>query len=170
MRSIALHMIVAALGATSGCASALSACPEKGGRSWREISSEHFSLTTDLDSSAARETVTDLETFRAALLRSAWPGAAAQPEGRIQVYGLSRTSDFTHRYRAQVGGFFTQALYQPTIVLANTSGLAGASAIKHEMVHFLARLYQPKQTTWLSEGLAMFFETLEIDRKEREVT
>ena len=63
---------LALLASVSGCAAAFR-CPEQGGPAWRELASDHFSLSTDLDSEEAREAVRDLEDFRAMLIATAWP-------------------------------------------------------------------------------------------------
>jgi hypothetical protein len=52
------------------CMGHLPPCPAAGGPAWRELSTRHFQLTTDIPADEARRTLAQLERLRAALLVS----------------------------------------------------------------------------------------------------
>ena len=73
MRAAGLALV--SMSALAGCAT-LPACPAKGGPIWREATTAHFRLRSDLDEGDARETIRRLEEIRASMLAMVWPGAA----------------------------------------------------------------------------------------------
>ena len=162
-------LLVAALLApavAAGCAAPFR-CPAAGGPTWRELESEHFSLSTDLPSDDAREAVRDLEDFRATLLATAWP-RLDQPRGRVRVVIIERERDW-RAFEDTRDGFYTDALFQPFIALKAGGSDSTRQRIRHELTHHLSRFYVRTQPDWLAEGLATFFETLIQDRAGGEV-
>ena len=149
------------------CAGRLPPCPAAGGPAWRELATEHFRLRTDLDDERARSLLAALEQFRTALL-TVFRSSDDLRTGRLPVVAVDRGwGDFAD---AKLEGFFTRALFQPLIVMKGDSTLAEQNVIKHELVHYLTRLIMPVQPRWLSEGLASYFETVEVDPDERKIS
>jgi hypothetical protein len=149
------------------CAGHLPPCPAAGGPAWTELDGTHFRLQTDEDPAAARAALKDLEQLQAALLLV----FGAPPDldvGKLPVVVVDRGwTDFAPR---QVRGFFTQALFQPLIIMAAGSPLNQQQVIKHELVHYLSHKVIPNQPRWLSEGLATYYETIEYDADAGRIT
>ncbi|GAC1600514.1 MAG: hypothetical protein NVS4B10_12230 [Myxococcales bacterium] len=62
---------------STGCASLYQMrLPSKGGPPWTELQSDHFTLQTDLDERAARETLLEFENRRTGLIAAAWHNAS----------------------------------------------------------------------------------------------
>jgi hypothetical protein len=142
-------------------------CPADGGPTWRELTSAHFQLWTDLDEQDAKEIMPTLEWLEAGLLVA----LHAPPEfraPRLPVVAIARGwNDFTDR---NVEGFFTEALFRPLVVFRGDGDLRFQETIKHELAHAFTRLVVPNQPLWLAEGLATYFETLDVDREQGTVT
>ena len=153
--------------ATGACAGHLPACPAAGGPAWTEVQGAHFRLRTDGDAAAGRAALDDLEQFQAALL-TVFGAPANHDTGRMPVIVVDRGwTDFApHR----VSGYFTRALFQPLIVMRAGSDLFRQDVIKHELVHYFSGMVMPRQPPWLSEGLAIYYETLEYDPGEGRIT
>ena len=156
----------------SGCATtALPACPRDGGPRWRLIESEHFEVYTDAASARAADLAADLEFTRAALAQLLAPGWVG-PLGRIPVLLLSGKGHFANFFPVGIEGAFTEVLMQPIVYMSGTSSLSRQTLIKHELTHFLVDDYVRFEAMpmWVVEGLAAYFETLEVDRQSGRVT
>jgi hypothetical protein len=157
---IALALLVAG----AGCASS---CPRYDNGNWRELSTRNFRLRTDLDESDARDMVTELETARAALLTT-FGAPTDTATGQVSVLVLD--DGWGVAAGSRWPGFFTRALFTPYIMIQAGSGLAGQTVVKHELVHQLSHFVRPREPAWLAEGLAGYFETMEIADDKRMVT
>jgi hypothetical protein len=165
-RLLAVAALLVAAGAPAGCAGKLPPCPAAGGPAWRELESAHFRLRTDDDSEAARAALRDLEQFQAALLTV----FHAAPELRIGRLPVVVVRDGWDAFAdEQMLGWFTRALFRPLVVMRADSELARQEVIKHELVHYFSAKVMPAQPPWLAEGLATFFETLDVDTGKGEV-
>jgi tetratricopeptide (TPR) repeat protein len=152
---------------TAGCAGHFAPCPAAGGPAWTEVQGAHFRLRTDADAAAARAALDDLEQFQAALL-TVFGAPASYDTGRLPVVMVDRGwTDFAPR---RVDGYFTRALFQPLIVMGTGSALARQEVIKHELVHYFSHMVMPRQPTWLSEGLATYYQTIEYDADDGRIT
>ncbi len=149
-----------------GCkvfAPALSA-PERWGITWHEVAAEHVVLATDIDLAEARELAAEAETTFEALRKVAFRGVSAPRRGLRIVY-FSRTEDFTRTTRIPAAGYFAASLFddpdeEPTIVLRRTGNRK--ETFTHEIVHALVGRALPFAPTWLDEGLAEYYETIEL--------
>jgi hypothetical protein len=152
----------------AGCASHFPPCPSSGGPAWRELDSDHFRLTTDLDRDAAVATLGALEELRAALVAS----IAARPDlptGQLPVVALDR--GWNEVAAEDVEGFFLPSvIFRPLVVMKAGSELSDEVVIKHELVHFYSRKVIPHQPRWLAEGLATYFQTIEYDSAAGRIT
>jgi hypothetical protein len=149
------------------CAGRLPPCPADGGPTWRELTNTRFQLRTDLDEPDARALLPDLERLETGLLTALHaPNGFVPP--RLPVVAVARGwTDFTDR---NVEGFFTRALFRPLVVFRADGDLRFQDAIKHELAHAFTLAVVPHQPPWLAEGLASYFETLEIDPDRGTVT
>ena len=164
MRPAALVLLIALSGACAGT----SACPAQGGPIWRELRTEHFVLSTDLRPEQARETATTLETLQAAVLEGVFPGAPTRPRGRLAVIVVAHQN--WEEYSDRFAGVFARPLGRPLIAMRASHPIEEDLLIKHELVHYLSEFYVPRQTRWLAEGVASYFESLSYDLDARTVT
>ena len=144
-----------------GCAS-LPPCPAKGGPAWRELTSDHFVLRTDLSPREALETVRTLEDTRAAMLAGMWAGAAGPPgkSTAIALASLDETWGFTGTNFA--GVHLRRPPFPATLLISPDPKQQDPA--KHELAHELALYFLPVQPSWFAEGLATFLATIQYDR------
>lgn len=153
-----------------GCGAAIPAVPSKGGPAWRELTSDHFTLWTDGSRDAAVELVQRMEDLRQAVVGVGFRGAGAQ--GRVLVIAL-RDSDEVGAYMPNdfaiaVASPSNSYIHQPLILLnVDTGGDFEIAA--HELTHTISQVVIPKQPRWFAEGLASYFETIEIHRSEGKI-
>ena len=157
MGSCAIAMLATAI----GCAS-LPPCPAKGGPAWRELTSDHFVLRTDLSPRDALETVRTLEDTRAAMLAGMWAGAAGPPgkSTAIALASLDETWRFTGTTFA--GVHLRQPPFPATLLISPDP--KQQETAKHELAHELALYFLPVEPSWFAEGLATFLATIQYDR------
>ena len=154
---------VVAMAAIAACAT-VPPCPERGGPVWRELTSEHFVLRSDLPLDEATDVLRTLEETRAAMLASVWRGEAG-PLGRTQAIALSSPREFAAFTGPLIGGMHLQhPPFRPTLVLGAAD--ATQSAAKHEVAHELAFSVLPVEPPWYAEGLAGFLQTIRYDRAQ----
>lgn len=147
-------------------------CPGEGGRPWVRLDSDHYTLETDLKPAEARKAMDALERTRVALLAAMWPDALGRPMSKVRVYVLADPDEFEGLYPRRVRAFFFRSDTEAVIVLPGPpdswvqrfSGLSKASSsrLNHELAHFVSTYALLRQPHWLSEGLAMFLETLRL--------
>jgi tetratricopeptide (TPR) repeat protein len=175
-----MGVLLALLVGASGCAGPrLSRCAAEGGATWRELTSEHFRLKTDLPLEEARAGLAQLETTRAALGAAAFPGVAMQGTAKLTVYLLADDADFRSLYPPLVDGFFVAHSGGKVAVVLHGSPKAwahralghgnGATVLAHELTHHLSVHAFPHQPLWFSEGLALLMETLRVSDDGRTV-
>jgi hypothetical protein len=165
--------LLAVLGATAclvaGCGAASSHVTRPAAFRWIEIITPHFVITTDLPRPRALSMAQALEDSRAALLTSIWPGASA-PRGRTRVVAFTRQKELS-RYagRNNQGVVFTRPGFERLLAFTAGSMADVPTVATHELAHALSRWFLPVQPLWLSEGLAVYLESIEIDRTNGQV-
>jgi uncharacterized protein DUF1570 len=148
------------------CGPAVPPVPANGGPAWIELTTDHVTLWTDAPAATAREIVADAEHLRQVLLGTAFRSVAR--EGRIVMIAL-RDSDEFHAYAPEHVGAYMQpaqgnVLRQPLIVLpADIPFRGSARTTAHEMTHVLSYALIAQQPRWFAEGLATYFETIQVD-------
>ena len=143
------------------CGPAIPPVPSKGGPAWRELTSEHFTLWTNASSERARELVRGMEDLRHVVIGIGFRGGGA---GRVFVIALrddAETRAFMPGDFAAVASPANSYIHQPMIVLSAESR---DTIVAHELTHTISQTVLKKQQRWFAEGLADFFETIEIDR------
>lgn len=146
---------------SSGCAVHV-ASPARGGTPWRELTSDHFLLQTDLDSEHAREVVARLEEMRAALIEAFSDSAEAPEAGRLLVVAFANRREFLW-YGAgsdDVGRFVCDDHRRPRILLSSVFRPEGRRAVAHELAHYLMYQAVIRQPRWFAEGMAVYLETV----------
>lgn len=159
-------LLIAVLVMDSGCAATLPPCPERGGPAWREYSTAHFDLRSDLDPEDAQKVVRALEDARAAMLAVFWKGGG-EPPGRSLVVALASVSTReVFLGRALAGRYVRAPPFSPSMLFAG-SDHAATSVLRHELGHDIGRWFLPLQPDWVSEGIACLLETVQYDRDRK---
>lgn len=141
-------------------------CPSKGGLAWREVTTQHFVLRTDLAEECAVAVAVDLEQTYASLRDIAFL-YDIEPPGRITALIFARDADL----RAlgvpdYVGGGFregTNAWQEPILMATSLKDIDHVrSTLRHELTHRFVAFYYAQAPTWLDEGLATYWQTLTV--------
>ena len=162
-------MLAAAL---CGCASFRSMrTPGEGGPDWRELTSDHFVLSTDLPSEDALASIQVLERTRQALLVAAWGNRSSGPKPKVDVVILAHSAALAEL--AGGGGpvgWVSGGSGKLLMVLAGSAkDIAAQPIVRHELFHSLAAFLLINQPRWVNEGLAEYMETLEVSPDEPQV-
>ncbi len=137
-------------------------CPENGGAPWREVTSQHFAIKTDLKPPQAHEILRGLERYRMALVQAL--RLPVDPPGRLSGVFVSDDRIFRALHMgSDVHGFMTRDpmivawippfrdwMYRPDFIHI------------HELTHYLAQFWLRNPPRWLHEGLATHLETLRV--------
>lgn len=154
-RALSLGLLLA------GCAHTRAECSVHGGPAWREITSEHFLVSTDLEPAAARAAALELEKARKALLLAM--NTRVDPPERLTAIVLRSRSELAE-FRDHILGFMTFDDRGPLIVVAGTAYFVESApdlrVVTHEMTHLFAAHSFARQPRWFSEGLAGYLETM----------
>ena len=137
---------------------------------WVEIHTEHFRVRAQLDEQAAFEAARSLEVMRAGVL--AYFGARGPPKDHLDVLVYRDASSLADFVATGVAGFVAQGSNGPSIV-TSAAGLHDPAFVKvmsHEIAHHVSATLMPRQPRWLSEGLAEYLETFDIDPVHNKVT
>ena len=127
---------------------------------WSEIQTDHFRLRAQLDEASALDAAHGLEAMRAAML-AYWPAAAPKDRLEVLVYrDAASLKDF-----GAVPGLIAQTSNGPMLV-TSIVGLHTPEfrkVIAHHLAHQLIAWQMPRAPRWLSEGLAEYLESFEVD-------
>jgi hypothetical protein len=144
---------------------------------WRVLTSAHCDLYTSQPDFMAREVISELERDVRVLRALAFPGVTLPPQ-RIAVLLLAPEQLEALTGDKQLGGQFLRSpdvTYEPhLLVLTVPDGgvLAGLQQLRetvlHEMTHAFVRRSIAHAPVWLNEGLAGYWQTLEIDGETQE--
>ena len=162
MRRVVVLVILALLPA---CAAGLPATPSRGGARWVELTSEHFTVWTDAAPVRARELVRKMEHLRHVVSRIAYPTSPTQGKSLVILLRDDqelRAFDFRGEARAYAS-LAAPPLWQPVMVLSLTSGEDGDRLLAHELTHVVSSGVIHEQPRWLAEGMAEFFETMQLN-------
>ena len=140
--------------------------PERGGSAWRELTSKHFVLETDLDAAEAASTLAELEGIQRSIEDVAFP-SESESSLPIRIVLFAREKDYRSFGAKDTRGYFSHQLPNdldgvPTMVL--WGGLVEATRItfQHELTHTFVRRSLGWAPRWLNEGLAEYYETFEL--------
>lgn len=163
-----------ALCVLSGCAArSYAVCPDRGGAPWREVTSAHFKVRTNLGSEAAQATVRELEKHRRAVAL-AW-GARFDPPGQVEVVVLRNAYELHEFGEDAYSSYTVREKGSPVLVLSG-QGYAAAEApsIEREQMFALASYLQAKalksNARWFSQGLSEFLSTTKLKADDSGVT
>ncbi len=164
MRAIALLVLVL----LCDCAAFVPSCRAEGGSPWWSTRSEHFTVETNLDRHEALEAVALLERLSSAIahfsLLERVAAITAQP-----VVVIRSPAQFAALSGQTTRSGFTRDLgdQQLIVISAHSEALLSdvfeVRLVAHELTHQLLAQRAPSAPRWLSEGLALYLETIELE-------
>jgi hypothetical protein len=133
-------------------------------RPWREYTSPHFRLVSDLDEKHAREHLREIEQFRAVVLHLTGirPDRSTEARFATRVYVIARHQDYTSLFGDRYAGFFQNELDANYMVVNGAAlGRDQRAILFHEYVHFVVREHSTAfYPEWYNEGLAELLSTV----------
>ncbi|HEY3450380.1 MAG TPA: DUF1570 domain-containing protein [Myxococcales bacterium] len=163
-RLLAIHGGIAVLcAALSGCVSVR--CPAEGGRPWREVTTAHLQIITDLDSEDAREAAVRFERVRHVVLGA----VPLDPPGRLPVLVTNADFGFQKRWKRRAA-FVTGGgalLLVPFEGFGRNARIDRGEGFAHEFSHYVVQSLFEQAPKWLDEGMAQYFGALRFDEDGR---
>jgi len=157
-----LWILALALAAQVGCAT-VPVCPAKGGPAWRELTSAHFVMRTDLPEADALNVLRRLEDARASMLAMMWPRAPESPD-RIEAYAFASHDELNAYLGPHYLAVHVHSLPFPPIVMIAGVDPRSQRDANHELAHALSLELLPLQPPWFEEGLAEYLSTIHRER------
>ena len=142
---------------------------DEGGPQWIQVTTPHFALATDMDREPAGELSRTLESWWAAMgvafPEGMAPAAVSGDPEPILVVAL-RDSSERDAVHYQYGGLFAALpLLPPAISVGDFDDEHGRETLKHELAHAFLHQRLPRVPNWLTEGMAVYLQTAEIDSR-----
>ena len=153
----------------TGCVRRELVCLKRGGDSWYEIRSKNFVLQTNLGKGAALARSRQLERMHHALayaVQLVLP-SSVPPTDPIEVIHFAHRVQLQEFVGKSTGGFMSkQNGYVLVASSESHSGKERDNLLKHELTHRFVAHQMHQYPRWLTEGLAGFFETLQVEGKQ----
>lgn len=162
-------LALAAIATSLGCARPLLTCPREGGPAWRELDSKHFALETDLAPNDARVALAELERTYQTLEGIAFPRESKLAPERVRFVLFDRLADYKALAISGTIGVWQPGLPNdlerlPTMRAGGRIDGEARATLTHELTHdFAARALGSDLPKWLNEGLAAYYETMQLD-------
>ncbi len=156
----------AALLGVAGCATVPRPEPAESG--WVEVHTRHLNIRAQLDEGAAIEVARSMEAVRSGLTAFFQTDLDEDRLDAVLFRDHASLSDFAP---FAVRGFLVETHSGPWLVTSLTAFRDSSFQIveAHELAHHLSAYVMLRQPRWLSEGLASWLETLELDRAHHRV-
>ncbi|MFT3712733.1 MAG: DUF1570 domain-containing protein [Archangium sp.] len=165
MKSLAPILVVLLV---SGCATTGLECSAHGGTAWRQVTSPHFAMVTNLSPEEARASMLKLELSRAAIL-PALQGTELTTDP-VEVVLFQSGAELT----AATGldqSFWNEDFRGPLLVIQDDANILLSNPQLERTQHELSHLYSSRifrrLPRWVAEGLASYLETITLDPKEK---
>jgi hypothetical protein len=137
---------------------------------WHELTSPHFTVFSDVPEAAAKRAVADMELVRNALAELAWTTPDVE-KARYQVVLLATQEELREFASKGLAGFATSdAFGEPILVVTADQDIIDDALFKHELTHLIDKQFMVTKPRWVDEGIAVYFETLQIDREKGRLT
>jgi len=155
---------ITVLSQASGCAYSA----QKQVTGWWMVETDNIQLRSPIRRSTAVWFAGEMQRSYDALARYALPCAANREHDRVKVTILS-AFEFHRLAGAGAGGFYQRAGVtwfkdrDGELLLPDSLGVTARQTFQHELTHRLVFACFPSAPTWLNEGLAAFFETIQVD-------
>jgi len=143
------------------------ALPSHGGPKWFELSSEHFVVWTDGEVDDARPLVQRMEHLRQVIYGVSFfqPPATTVKYFVIALRNIGEVHAYVPEQFAAYAMSGRNPLLQPVIVLPLDEIGDPRGLITHELTHTISFASLPVQPHWFAEGLANYFETVQLDER-----
>lgn len=159
--SIGIALLVA-------CGPVILPLPSRGGPAWLEVQSQHFTLWTDAPARRAHELMRELE-LRRQLLVTAMQHAPSEAGAFVIALGNSReTSEYLPENVIAVAWDARNPAGQPGILLA-ANNEDQDHVVSHELTHVISYGFLRNQPHWLAEGIATYFEMVDLESDQSSV-
>jgi hypothetical protein len=147
--------------------------PSQSGARWIELSSQHFTLATDLDASEATRTIRTFELAYALLARVVF-GDEPAPDFRTEVLAFRSEGEVREFLPAPLSGRYMTRLANdiepsPTMVVYGKLSPANRILFVHELAHRFNHVALGSMPVWFNEGLAQFYSTVRGDLTQPQV-
>ena len=144
------------------CGPAIPLLPSRGGPAWLEVTSEHFTLWTDASDERGREIVREMERRRQVILSAmGQPGSRGARALVIAVRNVKERAVYLPLDFIAVAWGPNNLTAQPGILLAANDNDRD-HVVNHEMAHVISFDVITDQPAWLSEGIATYFEMVDL--------
>lgn len=161
MRGGVLSIVVAGLVLACRTPPALPPLPSDGGPAWTELTSEHFVMWTDAAPARGRALLAKLERFHQLVHGIAFPTEPATTQVLVVVFRNAEERGAFVPPQFTAFAWTGLEIFQPLIVLdAETDD---TRVLAHELTHVISHAVVPAQPAWFAEGLAGYFETVNLD-------
>ena len=162
MRLATVSLLCIALFASPGSWGAKKDLPKTEG--WIEVSTEHFTLTSNANEGRTKKIAIELERFRQFLAQIS-RGFDVDTDVPTSMFVFKNDYVYTP-YKTDrkgqvrnVAGYFQPTLYRNYITLDLSAGTEPMRVVLHEYFHAVSESSIGNIPTWLSEGLAEYFST-----------
>jgi len=138
MRAAACVLVILS---AAGCARELRS---RNPQAWLELSSEHFTLRTDLEEHEARAAIADLELLRSAMLAAGW-SKKSMSLGPIAVVALANGHELQEFLRDGLDGITTLDPFGERLILIGEGNrVLSSEVMKHELAPARASAGEPR--------------------------
>jgi tetratricopeptide (TPR) repeat protein len=129
-------------------------------KNWSEYRSEHFIYYSDFEENEVKESLHELEVFRAVMF-DVLQLDSSQSIPPVKVYMFKSQRDFDAIKRGKLRGYFQNNMRGPLMAISPVK--SNMQVVFHEYIHYLARAVSSvKYPTWYDEGIAEFYGSMQI--------
>ena len=157
MRAVSLSVALLVAGSGTAASAPAKTLPSTDTpHSWRELTSDHFVLKTDLSSKAARKLIAQMEFSRAGLVAALLDGRDEHTR-LLDVVAFATQREYApFASKPDAEAFLDHRRAKECIVLGPVKDYLQAFLVSHELAHYVLYLKVPLQPKWFSEGMAEF--------------
>ena len=151
-----------------GCAHGTAARSQEGDGRWRELLSAHFSLRTDVAPTRARDILTGLEKYYAAL-KAITPFTFASesgPSDQFNVVVFRNAEDFVRLAPRGLQNHRGVNIERDGVEFVVAREPLYQQLLPHELMHSFIRHHLWRAPVWLNEGLATFYSSITVKDDE----
>jgi uncharacterized protein DUF1570 len=146
------------------CPVAVPQVPSKGGPPWIELTSKHFVVWTDASIEDGRKLIRMMENLRQILFGVSVFNPTSDAKAIVIAMRSQREVDpYVRRDILAMAWPPEFPLYQPAILLSVDGLDYDRRIVTHELTHVISYGALPVHPRWFGEGLASYFETLQLD-------
>ncbi|HEX4423025.1 MAG TPA: DUF1570 domain-containing protein [Kofleriaceae bacterium] len=152
----------------AACSAVIRPLPSKGGPAWVELKTAHFTMWTDAPAERGRRLVREMERRRQVIMTAMNHAPSTSTAFVIALDSKREVDAYLPAEFAASAWPPDPPIYQPGILLAAT-GEDSNHAVSHELAHVISFAVIRNQPAWFAEGLATYFEMVDLDHGESSV-